>query len=180
MRLRSLLAPVLLVVMATAASAQDYSRVGLYAGLNGVAAFENFDGAPSGVFDTAIGASGRLGYRFAPAFSIEGQVEYSGDFADCCGVDFTSTLVTINGKYYVLQDQIQPYLLAGIGGAFMNADSGLGSSDENSFVAKFGGGVDFYLTSNIALELEAVYNVTTGDLDDARYTSLGWGVVYHF
>jgi opacity protein-like surface antigen len=166
---------------ATSALAQDYARPGLYAQLNGVASFDSFDGVPSSVLDTAIGASGRVGYRLMPMLAIEGQVEYSGDFVDCCDTDITTTLLTANAKFYVLQDQVQPYLLAGMGGAFANVNtSGFGSADENAFAVKVGGGVDFYVNERFGLMLEAVYNIGTGDLDDFNYTGLGWGAFYRF
>jgi opacity protein-like surface antigen len=180
MRSRSYLALCLLVLVATSATAQGYARPGAYASINGVAAFDSIDGVPSSALDNAIGVAGRLGYRFTPYLAAEGQVEYSGDFIDCCGADLTATLVTVNAKLYVLQDQLQPYVLAGMGGAFGNA-SGVGVSvNENGFVAKVGGGLDFYINENLGLELEAAYNIGTGDLDDFNYTSLGWGAFYRF
>jgi len=170
-----------LSLAASGAFAQDYARTGAYAQLNGVASFDNFDGVPSSAFGTAIGVSGRLGYRFDPRFAVEGQVEYTGDFVDCCSVDLTGTLVTLNGKFFVMQEQLQPYLLAGIGGAFANADApGFGSFDDSSFALKFGGGLDFYLNERFGLTLEAAYNIGTGDLDDFSYTGLGWGAFYRF
>lgn len=180
MRLRSLVRVSLFTLVATSATAQDYAAPGMYAGLNGVAAFENIDGVPSGTFDTGIGVSGRLGYRFSPQLAVEGQIEYSGDFIDCCGADLSATLLTVNGKYYMLQDQLQPYLLAGFGGAFGNASASGINADESAFVVKLGGGVDFYLTDRFGIELETAYNIGTGDLDDFHYTSIGWGAFMRF
>jgi opacity protein-like surface antigen len=166
--------------VASAALAQDYDRAGMYGQLNGVAAIDNFDGVPSSALDTAIGVSGRIGYRLDPRLAVEGQIEYSGDFIGS-GADLTATLVTVNGKFYFLQDQIQPYALAGIGGAFGHVDiPGLGSDEENAFVVKFGGGLDFYLNDQWGLAFEAVYNLGTGDFDDLDYTSIGWGAFYRF
>ncbi len=167
----------LALLAAQAAFGQDYARPGLYAVLNGVASIDNFDNAPSGLFDTGIGASGRLGFRLNPRFAVEGQVEYSGDFVDCCGVDLSATLVTANGKFFLMQDQVQPFLLWGLGGAFANTNV---IGDENSFVVKVGGGIDFYMGENFGLTGEATYNIATGDLDDFDYLSIGWGLFYRF
>ena len=173
--------PLLIVLSAAAALAQDYSRPGLYGQLNGVVSFDSFDGVPSGTLDSPIGVSARLGYRFDPRLALEGQVEYSGDFVDCCGADLTSTFITLNGKFYVMQEQIQPYLMAGLGGGFVSASaSGFGSADDSGFAVKAGGGLDFYVTESFGLNFEAAYNVGTGDLDDFNYTSLGWGAFLRF
>jgi opacity protein-like surface antigen len=169
-----------LLLGASAAFAQDYDRGGLYAQLNGVAAFENFDDFPSSVTDTAIGVSGRLGFRLNPRFAVESQVEYTGDFVDGSG-DISATVITLNGKFYFLTDQLQPYALAGLGGAFGTIDPpGPGSADDGGFAVKFGGGLDFYFTERLGVMFEAAYNVGTGDLDDFSYTSLGWGAFYRF
>jgi hypothetical protein len=170
-----------LALGASASFAQDYSRPGLYGQLNGVASFDDFDGVPSSALDTAIGASGRVGYRLDPRFAVEGQVEYSGDFVDCCGADITTTSVTVNGKFYLMREQIQPYLLAGLGGAFANVSlTGFGSADESGFAVKTGGGLDFYLTEDFGLMFEAAYNIGTGDLDEFNYIGLGWGAFLRF
>jgi opacity protein-like surface antigen len=52
----------------------------------------------------------------------------------------------------------------------------LGSS--GGFIARFGGGVDFWLTEHIALTIGATYNVLTGDQEDLPYTNLAWGVIW--
>ena len=162
---------------ASAALAQDYAREGMYGQLNGVAAFESFDGAPSDLFDTGIGASGRIGFRMTPNIAVEGMVEYSGDFVDFGGFELTSTLLTANGRYYFLTDRAQPYLTTGIGWGFVNTDV---TSDESGFVLRFGGGLDYYISESWGLTGEFAYNLATGDLDDFNYMSLGWGVFLRF
>lgn len=179
MRSKSLLALLVLVLVASSASAQDYGRPGLYAGVNGVAAFDSIDGVPGDLLDNGIGASGRVGYRFMPMIAGELQVEYSGDFIDCCGADLSETLVTVNGKVYFLQQRFQPYALVGLGGGFVDT-SGLGGLDESGFVAKVGGGLDFYINESFGVMFDAVYNIGTGDLDEFNYTSLGWGLFVRF
>jgi opacity protein-like surface antigen len=156
------------------AQAMDYGRPGMYGAIHLVYGIETFDDVPD--FDNSVGVGGRFGYRFDPHFAAEGLIEYSGEF-ERGGLDVTSTLFVGQGKYYILTDQFQPYVLAGVG--FGNADTNV-SGDDNSFVFRFGGGMDFYLTRNIGLLGELVYNVTTGDQDDLRYLSLGFGAFYRF
>jgi Outer membrane protein beta-barrel domain len=167
----------LLALGASAAVAQDYSRPGMYGQLNGVASFESFDGVPSSVLETGLGASGRIGYRTSPQFAFEGLVEYSGDFIDIGSFDLTSTLVAANARYYVLTERAQPYLAVGAGWGFANTNA---FPDESGFVVRFGGGLDYYLSESWGLTGEFAYNLATGDLDDFNYMTLGWGAFLRF
>jgi opacity protein-like surface antigen len=173
----SLLLALAIVFAASAAVAQDYARPGLYAQGNFVIALENFDNVPSSAVDSGFGVSGRVGYRLAPMFAVEGQFEYSGDFSDISGLDLTGKLVTFNGKVYFLQEELQPYALAGLGGGWADFDPG---SDEDAFVVKVGGGVDFYFSESWGVNGEVVYNIGTGDLDDFNYTGIALGAFLRF
>ena len=167
----------LLALGASAAFAQDYDRAGLYAQGNFVIGIENFDNVPSNLVNTGYGGSGRLGYRFGPAFAVESQFEYSGDFSDVSGLDLTTKLVTVNGKFFFLREQLQPYALAGFGGAWADVDPG---PDEDAFAVKVGGGLDFYLSEGWGLNGEVVYNIGTGDLDNFSYTGIALGAFLRF
>lgn len=182
MRIVALVSLVCLALTAQAASAQDYGRTGLYGTLHGVAAFETFD-VPGTDFDTSVGVGGRFGYRFHPNFSLEGQVEWSGTAEQSTplgDIEVDSTLLAINGRAYLMTGQIQPYGLLGMGWEFSNLDTPIGNADEDDFVGRVGGGVDFYVNENWGLTLDAVYNIPTGDLEDFNYVSLGWGVFFRF
>jgi hypothetical protein len=165
------------MLAASAAVAQDWDRSGLYAQFNGVANFESFDNVPNNYFDTAVGLGGRVGFRLAPHFAVESMVEWTGDFSDVSGVDLATTLVAMNGRYYILTDQWQPYVSLGLGWGFANIDPG---PSENGFVARFGGGLDYYIGRNWGLTGEFAYNVSTGDLSEFNYMSLGWGAFVRF
>lgn len=177
MKLASIVTALAILVAAEAAFGQDYARSGAYVGLNGVYGVETFDNVPGSLVDNSVGVAGRLGYRFSPWLAIEGQAEYSGDFVDGAP-DATVTLVSVNGKLYPLSGRFQPYGLVGIGGAFPNIDF---VPDDDSFLARFGGGVDFYLTDTFGLTLEGTYNMATDDpMDDFDYVSIGWGAFLRF
>jgi opacity protein-like surface antigen len=163
-----------LALAAQSASAQDYARPGAYASLNGVTSIETIDG--DGRTDVGTGVSGRLGYRFSPQLAVEGQVDWSGDFVDG-PFDLTSTTVTANAKFYLAHQQVQPYLLAGIGAQIGDDDFG---PSESAFAARVGGGLDFYLSERFGLLGEVAYVIPTGDLDGFDYVSIGWGAFYRF
>jgi len=165
-----------LALSATAATAQDFARSGLYGQLNGVASFEAFDGLDDGL-DTGLGVAGRLGYRMTPNIAVEGLVEYSGDFSDISGLDLTSTLFLANARYYFLTDRLQPYAALGLGGQVFHIDPG---PDEGAFAVRFAGGLDYYISESWGVTGEFAYNLATGDLDDLNYTSLGFGAFLRF
>jgi hypothetical protein len=165
------------LLVCASASAQDYARTGIYAQLNGVSSWENFDHAPNDLFDTAVGVSGRLGYRFDPSFALEAQVQYSGDFVDCCGGDLTLTTATLNGKVFLLRDRVQPFALAGFGVGHEESNI---TSDDTGPLFRFGGGLDVYVGRNWGVTGEVTYNVPFGHIDDFDHVSLGWGVFARF
>ena len=45
---------------------------------------------------------------------------------------------------------------------------------------KFGGGLDYYVTRDWALVLDAAYVLPFGDLEDLRYISFNWGFRFNF
>jgi hypothetical protein len=166
-----------LAFAASAAVAQDYDRPGLYAQGNFLIALENFDNVPSSFVNTGYGVSGRVGYRMAPMFAVEGEFDYTGDFSDISGLDVTGKLVTVNGKFFFLREELQPYALAGFGGAWADFDPG---PNEDAFVVKVGGGIDYYFSDSWGLNGEVVYNIGTGDLDDFSYTGIALGAFLRF
>ena len=73
--------------------------------------------------------------------------------------------------------------MLGLGAMVVEVDDSVGagvSTDETDFAARFGGGIEAYLTETIALTFDASYVVPTDDLDDFNYVSLGWGLNYRF
>ncbi len=105
----------------------------------------------------------------------------------------------LNGKLYAPWfGRIQPYALAGIGGQWARLRTTyptgfvcdpifwwctgtytkLGNS--GAFLAKFGGGADFWFSEDMAAVVDATFNLPTGDLKDLRSTSLSWGFVFRF
>ena len=139
--------------------------------------------------DDTWGLNARVGARFGSRVAME----VVGDWFDDVDVDIDTSVpgasasleaeawaVTYNLKGYVLTGRAQPYAVVG-GGLFnVDIDSSVGSEDEHGFSWRLGGGLDFYQTENIVLNLEALYYLPTGDVRDFDFVSVGFGVQYRF
>ena len=168
------------ILMASAAAAvepePDYARTGVYVGLGGLGAIENFG---AGGFSNGGGVNARVGYRLLPNLAAEGMFEWVGGFS-LGPVDLDAWSLTANAKAFLTTGQIQPYLLVGIGVSQAELEAFGVSVDATDFVARLGGGVDFYLTESWVLDLEVAYILPTGDIDGTDYISIGAGVQYRF
>lgn len=167
-----------------------YSREGVYVGFGGLYALENFDR------DTAVHGTGfkqdvdgrdtggpqlRFGYRYNARIAGEVLFQYYADFNlstgdDTLDDDFSGWSLTLNGKLYGLLGRIQPYALFGMGGLVFDHKRG----DDSAFVARLGGGVDFYLTDHVVFDVEASYAMPAGSLDDLQFATFGVGIQYRY
>ena len=181
-----------------AESAPDYVRDGFYGGVGGVYAIEQFDRPVIG--DNSLGWGVWAGYRFHPRAALETQIEsISGfDFADPTEpVTFTAQKLdpvvwTVNGRYFLLKEKAQPYALLGAGLLLPGLEDpyanspGPGAEEaetiDTAFTLKFGGGVDYYLTEKLSVNVNAVYTMPIGSglPSEISYVSVGWGFQYHF
>jgi len=208
------------IFLATSAFAQDqYSAPGPYVQLAGSYArcsFEATDGSGGGdcsdAFDSSFGLNGRIGFRFNRFFTVEGQIEWISGFdiksafldpskGDPSRLTAEAVTYTINARFYPIEGRIQPYAIAGIGGENVWADTNLFNTDTyTSFVGRFGGGLDIYLTPQLALTGEFTYVAATeakatyynyygpyfynwftqNSGIDPSYMSVSWGLMYRF
>lgn len=161
---------------------------GPYLGIGVGFGFNNFEDTGGLNIDPAYGFDAWGGYKFNEWVAAELQLEYLNGF-DTSGffVDVKAQVVTFGGNLKVfplasvLSRRIQPFLLAGPGFTWIGLDANLlGQADELDFSARFGGGIDFYVTDNVALQLSSSYVLTTGSIDGADYISLVAGVQYKF
>ena len=90
--------------------------------------------------------------------------------------DFSGWSLTLNGKLYGFLGRIQPYALFGMGGLVFDDKRG----DDSGFLARLGGGLDFYLTDNIVLDFEAAYALPAGSIDDLQFATFGFGIQYRY
>ena len=150
----------------------------------------------------------RGGYRIDSIFAVELEGNFlSGwdtDNTEIPGIDATDFTLdggtaTINVLAYFPIGRFQPHLLIGLGGMWAQLRTsnsvdeicGIGEywfcqsvysqlGHSVSFVMKFGGGLDYYVTRDWALVLDAAYVLPFGNLDDLRYTSFNWGFRFNF
>jgi len=172
---------------------EDFAREGVYLGVAGSFAIptqledklEKRYGESFSV-DDSLGFHARVGYRLSPHLAFEVHSEWLSGFEATSSsgyADFEVLTITGDFKVYPLTGRWQPYLIAGAGGliADVKEQSGLGvSGDSNDFAARFGIGLDYYVTRSIALVVDASYVLPVEDVNDFDYFSLGWGLQYRF
>lgn len=181
-----------LSMLPLASAAQETSpasRVGgSYVGVGFSYGSENFDRNDASNIDDAQGGVFWLGYRLSSAWAIETQVEYLTGFdLTVAGQDGGGQYVaaTLNAKIFplstILPEVVEPFLFAGAGAGRVQVSSGLLSTiEEIGFIARFGGGVDFYVLPNVALQASTSYVQGTQDLQNFNYVSTVAGVQYSF
>jgi len=218
--------PLLIALVATtllAASADAQNRFAYpksYVQLAGLYALCNFDGANApgncgDSFDTSFGFNFRGGVRMNRWFAVEGQVEWASGYdhkspgsiptpppppivQPFTSVTLDSVAYTINARLYLTEGRIQPYAIAGIGGQNSWLDTNRWNSDTfTSFIGRFGGGVDLYVTDNLALTGEFTYVAATEASAtyynyynwnswtnksgvNPSYMAISWGLLYSF
>ena len=195
---------ILLVSGATAqAEDEDYERGGPYIGAAGTWAIytgaENHlgdEGLASVDVDEPLGVNARAGYRIYPALAAELQFEWlSKANIKASGsniADLDSWSLTANAKGYFLYRlmhdlaiaRVQPFALLGLGLMHSKIDSKLGGlegTNNESFAARLGAGIDLYITPNILGSLDFSYVIPTNrDLEGLDYVAFGWGLQYRF
>ena len=172
------LAAALMIAAPAAAENSYYARTGPYVGTGLALGFDNFDGVGNLDLSTGVGFDIWGGFRIIPNLAVEAQLEYI-DRVNIGPLELDVFTFTANVKGYLLTGRIQPFLLAGIGASVWDANA---FSSASGFSARFGGGVDFYLSErfDFALQMSTSYVVTTGDIDGLDYVSLIFGAQYLF
>jgi len=201
------LATLAALVAATPARADDvYADPGAYLMLAGVNSFDHFVGAERD-FDNSWGFAIRGGYRMNRFVAFEGSFEFlAGYEVDVALPNDEALSLTVDGGtatgnvkvYAPWLGRIQPYGLVGIGGQWARLRttnptgfvcdpffwycSGTYTELDNAgaFTSKFGAGVEFWLSEDLGLVVDAAYTLPTGDLKDLRSTSLTWGAIFRF
>ena len=180
----------------------EYSRRGGYVGAGALYGFSDFDlvklpGSGRNASDS-WGFDVRAGYRY-PYVAGEVQFQYFDEFAlNASGNPVArqdAQAFSVNLKGFPLnQGPFQPYGLVGIGfmrlasdargqgvnrtrGEMLIAEPGRNSEE---FIARFGAGIDAYLTPKIVFYVEGSYILPVGELQDFPIIPLAWGVQYRF
>jgi opacity protein-like surface antigen len=191
---------VIWLLTSTPAASQDYARDGFYAaaGVLGGSYTQIEDEVEDALAalgysasidaDTAVGFELFGGYRFHPNFAVEAEFEMLpqadidlGGFGRFAKLE--TWTITGNVKAFVLTGRVQPFALVGIGAMRAEVDDTLGlglSESDSGFAARFGGGLDFYITENIVVSAGVDYLLPAGDVEDLDYVSFGGGLQYRF
>ena len=210
MRLKSILSVVafscLLPASGFALEADDYSRPGWYLGAGGTWAAHWWT-APEGPLDApgpvrtgnSFGFNVRGGYRVKRWLAAELEYEWLDGFDNTL---FGSTVfklrthvITANAKFICpALNRFQPYVLLGAGAAIFDIDdrNGVGAGLESSsagFAARATAGLDFYITKNWLLNVEAGAVIPTNEVENSAtggelkrlfYVPIQFGVQYRF
>lgn len=139
---------------------------------------------------------GELHFEWLEKFKVDDpKVEVADVELDDVKAEVDGWALTLDGKLYPLwlvEDQLpplarrfQPFATVGFGYLTGTIDVTVGGFpleiDDWDFVARFGGGLDVYVTRNIAISVDATYVLPVSDaLADMDYLSVGWGVLFRF
>lgn len=190
MTARRLLLIALLLALPSVAAGQDdedeaaddagpaHARPGIYVGLQGGVALENFTNASkNGVHANPSGsAAARVGYRVSPVFAIEVLGEALPGFGN---QKKDGWWLGANGKAYLVSDLAQPYVLIGAG--LIQAPVPGKQERRESLAFRMGGGIDVYFTDHIGVLIEGVYvQPTWNDMQRVPYGVVSMGVFYRF
>jgi opacity protein-like surface antigen len=167
-----------------------YDQRGAYFGLGALYAVETFDSSVPIDLDIDIdgantgGLDVRAGYRASSRIAGELLFQYYDQF----GLEYTlpgeptvkeffgGWSLTGNAKLFALQGRIQPYAVLGLGALVLDREAG----NDAAFAARFGAGLDFYLTPHWVLDTELGYVLPTGSLSDFPILAIGLGAQYRF
>lgn len=163
---------------------EGFARTGGYLGVFGLAALEDLKGQLHATSDSTWGLGLRAGVRGDRYWAAELQFEWIDGF-DIRGTsgDVDGYAVTANGRAFLVpgSGRIQPFALVGIGwGEYEVEHDNRFNLRRDDFVARFGGGLELYLTDYVAFTFDANYLLGTGDVSDVRYTSLAGGILARF
>ncbi len=137
-----------------------------------------------GSVDDSLGLDLRAGVRLHPHFATELAFQWIEGFDVSNGGNLNEIEIwtlTGNVKAYLLTGQVQPFAMLGMG--VMESEKELIGGlvrEDTVFVARLGGGLDFYASKNVVLVLEVSYVLPAPSIEELKYLSLSWGFQYRF
>jgi len=178
----------------TAPVLEGYARRGVYLAFLPSYSFAGFEDEIEDLVpgidisvDDSRALRGGIGYRVNPRLELELQGEWFEEYnIDLLGVEaaeFQAWSLALIGRVYLLTGRFQPYALAG--GGYLDIELsdklGLGLSENSSgTMARGGGGMDFYATNRIVINVEGSYVLPLGGLENLDYWTFGLGLKYRF
>ena len=146
--------------------------------------------------DGSAGFTARAGYRCNGRLSTELGIEWLDEVSRSVrtpgqGEIATTTtqplFVSSNAKGYLFSGRYQPFVILGVGTLYVDSvttntkGSISDSSNKYSSIAlRMGGGLDFYITEHIVLDVEASYVLPVSAIETYKYISVGAGLQYRF
>jgi opacity protein-like surface antigen len=207
MKLKSAIAVVALACLLPAAGfaepANEYARPGWYLGAGGTWA-PHWWKAPDDELDARVITNNSFGFQVRGGYRINRWLATELEYEWLDGFDnevngstifkLRTHVITANAKFLCPGlGRFQPYVLLGAGAAIFEIDDqSLWAADlENTsagFAARATAGLDFYITKNWLLNLEAgaviptneVENSNGGDLEELFYVPIQLGFQYRF
>jgi len=134
-----------------------------------------------------IGAQLFAGYRLHPRIAAQVRWEWLGDIdvreRSLDAFTLEGWTLTADAKGYLATGFAQPFLLVGAG--VMHAETSGRSAaavpiDGTDFAARFGAGLEVYITDHVVGLVDATYVLPTGSVADLDYISIGFGIAYRF
>jgi hypothetical protein len=116
-----------------------------------------------------------LGWRNSERLALEAELEW---ITNRDGIEYSSILLGVNGKFYFLEERIQPYLVLGASGMWTQVPNALEFQDDWAF--RNGLGVDYYLDEHWAINAETTFVWGVGDIWRNYYMTFGLGMMYRF
>ncbi|MDL1963626.1 MAG: porin family protein [Deltaproteobacteria bacterium] len=176
------------------ADAADAADKNYYIGISELYAIENLDeqhtkdkfSGPIEIdFDNSWGVRVRGGYIVTKYFTSEALFEYLEAKTGTNINKFDVMNFTLNGKFTCPEYETAiPYAVVGIG--VMNAYEDITFNGATSKTSDWGAslraglGIDYYASEEVSLQLEGAYTAGLGCVDHVRYTTIAFGIAYHF
>jgi opacity protein-like surface antigen len=134
----------------------------------------------SGGFDLRGGY--RLNSRVAAEMGFEWVAPYAVEIDKTRATTLSSWMFYVDAKIYILTEQIQPYLLLGMGAYHLDfiVPTVLGLRDATSFSPRLGGGVDYYFTDHVGFTSEVNYVIGTHKINERNRVAVEFGLFYRF
>lgn len=152
--------------------------------------------------DPSVSYQGRVGCR-GRWFGVEGHIEWIDGFdfkangtdkrsagnplippAIAIDEEISGWLASGNLRFYPFTGFFQPFVNVGLGYLAFDWEGGVDDrlgADDWDFAARLGGGLELYMTRNVALDLDLMYVIPTSHtLDGFDYLSLSGGLLYRF
>lgn len=181
-----------------AAAKGEYSRDGLHVSFYGTFDWPNYadvlaqdvEEALGSAVPVSVGLTGgfdmRAGYRFHPHVDFETGFDYAASYPVTVqglgGGQASSWMYYASFRIFVLTEEVQPYLVLGMGAYHLDYVGGLSGVARNAtdFAPRLGAGLDYYFDYRWGIGGEIDYVIGTRGLDQHDWLSVRVGAFYRF